>query len=105
MPLCYHTPAGSGGTLGLWRIQESLETLRSLWPKDILLDHPLPKHPKRQQEFFASRLLLLQLAKMARLSFKGIGKTTKGVPHLIGNVCGCTISHDWPYAAAFLHPI
>ena len=102
MPCCYSTSLREKGGLALWRIEESAEELQKMCEVEWL-QYSLPSHPRRQAEQLASRLLLYRLSRLAGQSVTGLYKTSQGAPYLVGSSCRCSISHDWPYAAAILH--
>ncbi len=105
MPVHYRDTVGKHGRVGLWHIAEPIATLRALWPKEVPVERTPLTHPRRQREHLASRLLLLQLAVSASQPHqRGVSKTKQGVPYLLDSGYSCSLSHDWPYAAALLLP-
>lgn len=86
-------------TWGLWKIEESEETLRHLTseiaPQEI-------KHPEKRLEYLAVRALIKKLLLVWGTDFKGLTKNEYGKPFLKNLNFHVSLSHSFPYVTAIL---
>ncbi|GAB5527985.1 MAG: hypothetical protein Roseis2KO_58570 [Roseivirga sp.] len=105
MPIAQVTQLSPSVSFALWKIDESLEELMTLYPfskadTDILNEQ---KVTSRKMEWLAARLALKALLDKADLTPFSITKDEFGKPHLTGSDVGISISHTRRYGAAIIN--
>ncbi len=105
MPIAQITQLNPSVSFALWKIDESLEELKALYPfskadTDILNEQ---KVASRKMEWLAARLALKTLIDERDLSPFSITKDEFGKPHLAGSETGISISHTKHYGAAIVN--
>lgn len=105
MPLCYLETEVSQTGYAVWYIDEPIEILKRQLHTSCtdLPDYRYIRHPKKQLEWLASRLLIQHLAEQLGASFKGIYKDAFGKPHLRDLPYHISIAHCFPYAVGAVH--
>lgn len=105
MPVAKIIRLNSSVSFALWKIDESLEELVSLYPFSSADEHILneQKVESRKMEWLAARLALKTLIEDRGLSPFSIVKDEFGKPHLAGNNVGISISHTKHYGAAIIN--
>jgi phosphopantetheinyl transferase len=86
----------------LWKIEEDETRLKAdaAWPEQI------PEsihHPHKRLEWYAARVLVKALMQRCGLAFQGIVKDAFGKPFPAGSDYHLSLSHSYPYVAAYLH--
>jgi len=91
-----------GNPWALWKIEEDEETLNSAAEWYEVIPSAI-KHPHKRLEWFAARALVKLVMEHARLSFRGIAKNEFGKPYPAQSSYNLSLSHSYPYVAAYLH--
>lgn len=102
MPIVFKKQINSHTTLGLWKIEESEETLRAglqLKQHEIDFIEQLSAG-KRLQHWLATRLLLRTL--MNTNDYIDCGMDEHGKPYLLNSVYQISFSHSFDYAAVMI---
>ena len=102
MPIVFKKQINSHTTLGLWKIEESEETLRAglqLKQHEIDFIEQLSAG-KRLQHWLATRLLLRTL--MDTNDYIDCGMDEHGKPYLLNSVYQISFSHSFDYAAVMI---
>lgn len=102
MPIVFNKQINSHTTLGLWKIEESEETLRAglqLKQHEIDFIEQLSAG-KRLQHWLATRLLLRTL--MDTNDYIDCGMDEHGKPYLLNSVYQISFSHSFDYAAVMI---
>lgn len=88
----------------LWHISESIETLLRLSDKrDIDTFHEENiKHPLKQKEWLAARLVLKYLSNKMEAPYFGSQKNQFGKPSLVDNTMYVSITNSYPFAAGII---
>lgn len=91
-----------GNPWGLWKIQEDEKQLLAAaeWPEQI---PETIRHPHKRLEWYAARVLVKDLMERCGLTFRGIVKDAFGKPFPSGCTHNLSLSHSYPYVAAYLH--
>lgn len=91
-----------GNPWALWKIEESEEVLE----KGSLPHEKIPRainHPHKRLEWYAARALVKSLMHHVGLTFQGIVKNEYGKPFPANSSWNLSLSHSYPYVAAYLH--
>ena len=93
----------SGATIGIWKIEENVEELLSLFSKkqsEYREEISRFQYSKRKLEFLSVRLLLKELTGFEN----DIYYNSNGIPSLVGNRFKISVSHTNGYASVIIHP-
>jgi len=93
----------NGATLGIWKIEENVEDLLSLFSeKQSKYREEITRfqYPKRKLEFLSVRLLLKELTGIEN----DICYDSNSAPSLVGEKFKISISHTTGYASVIIHP-
>jgi phosphopantetheinyl transferase len=104
MPLVKVEKINTTSCWALWHITESLEMLLQL-SDDIDIENfyfENIKHPLKQKEWLAARLVLKNLTKSLNKNYKGSLKNPYGKPFLINNTMYVSITNSYPFAAGII---
>lgn len=101
MPL-YRTYRKGGLTVGVWKVDETVEQLRSMFHRFALYEEGFAhfKAEKRKQEWLAVRVLLKELLGEE----KQIAYLPSGKPYLADKSACISFSHTNGYVAVAVHP-
>lgn len=101
MPL-YRTYKQGDLTVGVWKVDESIEELRSMFQDFSMYetDYAWFTAEKRKQEWLAIRVLLKEMLGEE----KEIAYLPSGKPYLADESCRISFSHTKGYVAVALHP-
>jgi 4'-phosphopantetheinyl transferase len=91
--------------LGIWKIEESIETLlreASLSDSEIS-EFRKYSHPKRQKEWLGARNILNILLNFCGYDYYGLSKGKLNKPVLMNNTIHISLAHSFPYAVALIH--
>lgn len=91
-----------GNPWALWKVEESEEELRDLAPWREVIPEGI-NHPHKRLEWYGARALVAALMEHAGLSFQGIVKDAHGKPFPANSSWNLSLSHSFPYVAAYLH--
>lgn len=93
----------SGNTvLAVWNIEESeMELAKEVSKTD--LEKIKGYHPKKRQEFLATRQLMSAMCKQEGIQYDGIRKDEFGKPHLIDSPFHISVSHAYPMVACMIN--
>lgn len=105
MPVCKLEKLSGYGAWGLWRIDEQIDDLwAQLHKPDSYRDEfKQIRHPQKQREWLASRLLIQRLLPLFDLLPSHIYKDQHGKPHLHQSQWSISIAHCFPLAAGALN--
>lgn len=84
----------------LWKIEEREDELKSFITSDIPIDIT---HDKKKLEWYAGRTLVKYLMESLGLTYHGIVKDTFGKPFPVNSSYQLSLSHSYPYVAAYIH--
>ncbi len=102
MPLLLTRQLNSHTILGIWQLTESLEELRQLLPAHVATDQLTGQvHPRRQQEWLASRTLVYLLLQHFTDEPLPLERNQQGKPYFAQNSLHVSITHS-PYLAAVI---
>lgn len=91
-----------GNPWALWKIEED-EGVFSMAINGIETIPDAIRQRQKRLEWFAGRLLVKTLMERAGMPFRGIVKDEFGKPFPSGSVYQLSLSHSFPYVAAYLH--
>ncbi|MFO7256659.1 MAG: 4'-phosphopantetheinyl transferase superfamily protein [Bacteroidota bacterium] len=91
-----------GNPWGLWRIEEDETQLEAAAASPERIPETI-RHPHKRLEWHAARVLVKTLMHRCGLTFHGIIKDTFGKPFPAGSDYHLSLSHSYPYVAAYLH--
>lgn len=94
--------ANDGNPWALWKIEERESDLKEAIDSFEQVPHTLRNDVKRL-EWLAGRRLVKLLMENMGLRFKGIVKDTYGKPFPADSSFQLSLSHSYPYVAAYLH--
>ena len=88
----------NGNPWAIWKIDggEKLPLSTERLPKDL-------SHPRKQQEWTAGRSLVRLILGKIGVAYEGITKDSHGKPFPVGSGYQLSLSHSYPYVAAFLN--
>lgn len=102
MPLLMHLDTDEGSTLGLWRMDETVEELKGFQiPKKDGEDSAVTSHPLRQKQQICTRILLDKLLGTGPIEMT---KDPSGRPWPSNKAGFLSISHNRDYVAVIYHP-
>lgn len=93
---------GNGHSWGIWKIQEDNKFLSQKLNGVGEMPETLTNSKKRS-EWLAGRVLVKVLMEDAGLTFRGIVKNEFGKPFPVESSYQLSLSHSYPYVAAYLH--
>lgn|SRR5690606_4227428 len=93
-----------GNPWALWKIDESEDELRKMSPWHEVIPEAI-NHPHKRLEWYAARVLVASLMTHAGLSFQGIIKDANGKPFPANSSWNLSLSHSYPFVAAYLHAV
>lgn len=104
MPLVKVEKLNNTSCWALWHITESFENLLELSDKsDVENFHKeAVKHPLKQKEWLAARLVLKFLTHTLEGKYSGSKKNNFGKPYLINNEMYVSITNSFPFAAGII---
>ncbi|MDQ3394054.1 MAG: 4'-phosphopantetheinyl transferase superfamily protein [Bacteroidota bacterium] len=104
MPILRSEKINSNSWWALWHITESFETLLELsHSADInSFYNENIKHPLKQKEWLAARLVLKYLSEKLGYSYHGSKKNSFGKPFLIDSPMYVSITNSYPFAAGII---
>lgn len=102
MPLFYTVQVQPNVVLGIWQIDESVEELRAMLPSFLQSSEIKATHPKRLQEWLASRVLLYQLLPTFTHEPLELQRNEHGKPYFAGDKIHVSITHSPSLAAVLL---
>lgn len=86
--------------IGIWEINQTLDQLSA----QIHTNKDLSRfHPKKKEEFLASRILIREIREQMNLPELDIEKDDHGKPHFIGSDVQLSISHSHPIISCMVH--
>ncbi len=91
-----------GNPWALWKIEETESELSSASSWHEVIPESI-RHPHKRLEWYAARALMTALMAHAGLSFRGITKDEYGKPSPAGSSWNLSLSHSYPFVAAYLH--
>jgi phosphopantetheinyl transferase len=93
---------GNGHTWGIWKVEEDekffFQELNGVGDIPAALTNS-----KKRIEWLAGRVLVKELMEQSGLTFKGIVKNDFGKPFPVESSYQLSLSHSYPYVAAYLH--
>lgn len=91
------------GTWALWKIEEAEEALMNTI-KDIESIPDAITNVRKRLEWAAGRMMVKTLMDHCGITFQGVTKNEFGKPFPVGCGYQLSLSHSFPYVAAYLHP-
>ena len=91
-----------GNPWGLWRIEEDETQLEAAAASPERIPEAI-RHPHKRLEWYAARVRVKTLMERSGLTFQGIVKDVYGKPFPSGYAHHLSLSHSYPYVAAYLH--
>ncbi|HEY8512036.1 MAG TPA: 4'-phosphopantetheinyl transferase superfamily protein [Cyclobacteriaceae bacterium] len=91
-----------GNPWGLWRIEEDETQLEAAAASPERIPESI-RHPHKRLEWYAARVLVKALMQRRGLTFHGIVKDAYGKPFPAQSDYHLSLSHSYPYVAAYLH--
>jgi phosphopantetheinyl transferase len=91
--------------LGIWKIEESIETLfrEACLSEGEISEYEKYSHPKRQKEWLGARNVLNILLNHFGYDYYGLSKGKLNKPVLRNNTIHVSLAHSYPYAVALIH--
>ena len=98
MPIIQHIVPKSDYCLGLWHISENIHRLKANMKAVMHTDKHFSASvsPIIQKEYYATRLLLYQLANQMALPLQGITKSNTGAPYPMPKGYFLALAHAYP---------
>jgi 4'-phosphopantetheinyl transferase EntD len=93
---------GNGHTWGIWKVEED----EKFFFHELNGVGDIPEtltHIKKRIEWLAGRVLVKILMEKSGLTFRGIVKNEFGKPFPVESSYQLSLSHSYPYVAAYLH--
>ena len=99
MPLLAVEKTQTPSIWGIWRIEEDNIFFRNklIISREEDQEFETIRHPRKQLEWLASRMMMKSLIAYSETRYEGIIKDENGKPHLIGNSRHISLSHAFPY--------
>lgn len=106
MPLLLTRKIGAHTWLGIWQLRESEDSLYAALPPYADVSTLEGKvHPRRRQEWLASRVLVYRLLQNFTAEPLVLSRTEEGMPYFPGNPLHVSITHSPHLAAVILSDI
>lgn len=92
-------------SLGIWKIDESIETLYggTCLSESEITEYQKYTHPKRKKEWLGARNVLNTLLRHYGYDYSGLHKGKLNKPVLKNNSIHVSLAHSYPFAVALFH--